>query len=357
MAIYHQFDEIPAEFSTMLEHAARHSLFLSKDWFENYIDTVVGGEKELRILAASAGSSDDSKLVLPMQDDGSAGPLSLRELHALANYYASRFEPLLAVTSNVPEEAVASLVAEISASAPRWDVVDVSPYASDSPVMRSMVDAFRESKWAVQVYECFKNLYLENEYDDFASYLKTRSSRIRKTAANRTRAFDRDSANSFRIVTSPDEVDVALKVFADLYEKRWGKSEPYPRFLPGLAKLCAERGWLRMGFAEVDGKPAAVQFWIVKDRVAYIYKVAYDEQYTKMSVGNVALFKMFEHVLDGEDVREIDFLTGDDAYKKDWMSHSREMMGMRAFNKRTLRGIASACRHIGGRMIKSRIGR
>lgn len=124
-----------------------------------------------------------------------------------------------------------------------------------------------------------------------------------------------------------------------------------------MSRLCAECGWLRIGIAELAGSPAAAQMWIVKDGVTYIYKVAYDKPHTKMSVGNVASFQMFQHVLDHEAVTEVDFLTGDDEYKKAWMSHSREMTGLRAFNKRTVKGIASACRHIGGRIIRVRLGR
>ena len=206
MAIYHRFDRLPAEFSSMLDCAARHSLFLSKEWFENFIHTVVGDEKGVRIVAASADSSDESKVILPMYECARAGPLSIRELRGLSNYYASRFEPLRANTAYVPAQAVASIVADISSSVPQWDVIDVSPYVSDSPVIRCMAEAFRESGWSLQIYQCFKNPYLENEYNDFSSFLKTRSSRIRKTVANRTRAFDRDSDNSFRIIKSPDDV-------------------------------------------------------------------------------------------------------------------------------------------------------
>ena len=356
MTIYKKFDDIPAEFSTTLERASRESIFLSKEWFENYIRTVVPDESGIRIFAVPPDVSDTSGLVLPMYSSDRTGLLSMRELRGLSNYYASRFEPLIVDQENVPSSSVKSLVTDIAESEPRWDVVDVAPYAAGSSLMNGLRDAFRNQNWAVQTYECFNNLYLENDFGDFASFLKTRSSRIRKTAANRARGFDRDSANSFQIVTSPDDLDSGLRLFSELYEKRWGKSEPFPEFLPGLARVFAERGWLRLGIALVDGRPGAVQLWIVKDGVAYIYKVAYDEQFTKMSVGIVALFKMFHHVLDNEGVREIDFLTGDDAYKKDWMSHSRQMMGLRAFNKRTVRGIASACRHIGGSAIKSRFG-
>ena len=44
------------------------------------------------------------------------------------------------------------------------------------------------------------------------------------------------------------------------------------------------------------------------------------------------------HALDDAAVTEVDHLTGDDRYKRDWMSHRRERWGIVAFNPGTARG-------------------
>lgn len=59
-----------------------------------------------------------------------------------------------------------------------------------------------------------------------------------------------------------------------------------------------------------------------------------------------------EHVIDVDNVHEVDYLTGDDAYKKDWMSDRRERWGVVAFNLRTPHGLLAAARHLGGRATK-----
>ena len=59
------------------------------------------------------------------------------------------------------------------------------------------------------------------------------------------------------------------------------------------------------------------------------------------------------HVIDIDRVGEVDYLTGDDAYKRDWMSHSRERCGIIAFNLRSVRGIAAAATHLGGGWLKT----
>jgi CelD/BcsL family acetyltransferase involved in cellulose biosynthesis len=58
------------------------------------------------------------------------------------------------------------------------------------------------------------------------------------------------------------------------------------------------------------------------------------------------------HALDVDKVREVDYLTGDDPYKRNWMSHRRERWGIAAFDPRRPRGIAAALYHFGGQALK-----
>jgi len=51
-------------------------------------------------------------------------------------------------------------------------------------------------------------------------------------------------------------------------------------------------------------------------------------------------------------VTEVDYLSGDDGYKKDWMSQRRERWGILALNPRTPRGVLAIARHVGGRAVK-----
>ncbi len=117
-------------------------------------------------------------------------------------------------------------------------------------------------------------------------------------------------------------------------------------------QLAAARGGLRLGVAYVGDTAAAAQVWIVHASVAYIYKLAYDERFADLSVGTVLTAHLMEHVIDVDKVRDIDYLTGDDPYKKDWMTHRRERLGIMAFNPRTPRGVLMAARHLGAAALR-----
>jgi hypothetical protein len=357
MTIYKCLADVPESLWNGVVGAQAASMYLCRPWFENYIRTVVPDKDKVSILANRSLDVPGSAMLLPLYEQGGHSVFSPRQLCALSNFYTSHYDLLWSNGEEFPAESFRGMVSELVSLSPAVDVFNISPCRSDSLALQHFKEAFGAHRWPVQEYHCFKNLYLENTYQDFDSYLASRSTQIRKTVANRSRKFDRDPSSSFEIITSVDKLEVGLRLFSTLYEKRWNNAEPFPDFLPGLAKVCAEKGWLRLGIAWIHGRPAAAQFWIIKDGIANIYKVAYDEEFTKLSVGAVALFKMFQHVLDNESVHEIDFLTGADGYKKDWMSHSRELTGLIAFNRRTVRGALSGLRHIGGRALKKRSAR
>ena len=71
----------------------------------------------------------------------------------------------------------------------------------------------------------------------------------------------------------------------------------------------------------------AAQLWFVANQVAHIFKLAYDGEYSQFSVGTLLTMKLMEHVIDVDKVACVDFLSGDDEYKQQWMSARRERVG------------------------------
>jgi CelD/BcsL family acetyltransferase involved in cellulose biosynthesis len=122
----------------------------------------------------------------------------------------------------------------------------------------------------------------------------------------------------------------------------WKTPEPFPAFVPGLIRMLARKGQLRLGLAYVDGVAAAAQVWIVSNAKASIYKLAHDEKYSKLSVGTLLTNHLLRHALDVDEVSEVDYLSGDDPYKQSWMACRRERYGIVGYNPRTAKGFAGA---------------
>jgi CelD/BcsL family acetyltransferase involved in cellulose biosynthesis len=158
-------------------------------------------------------------------------------------------------------------------------------------------------------------------------------------------------------VTGGDGLESAVRAYEKIYNSSWKTPEPFPKFMPGLLRAFAKEGWLRLGVAYVDEEPAAAQVWFLANGVASIYKIAYDQKFKDLSVGSFLTMHMIRAAIDAEKVQEIDYLTGDDQYKRDWMSQRRERWGILAMNPRTPKGAAAIVRHVAGRFAKRAIQR
>ncbi len=117
-------------------------------------------------------------------------------------------------------------------------------------------------------------------------------------------------------------------------------NEQFGGFVDGLARSFSTQGWLRLAVLYIEEKPVATQFWFVAHGTASIFKLAYDEAWKKYSPGSILTRFLMEYVIDIDRVEEIDFLTGNDAYKQDWMSERREHWGLYCAKSRQSRSRA-----------------
>ena len=156
------------------------------------------------------------------------------------------------------------------------------------------------------------------------------------------RKFEETSNLRFELTAGPDGLHKAIEDYETVYSRSWKVPEKYPAFIPALIRCMAELGSLRLGLLYLDDPPVAAQIWLVSGGRATIYKIAYDQDYKKLGVGSMLALRMFRHVIDIDKVKEIDYGSGDDPYKKTWLSSRRERWSLEAFNSRTAWGLFGA---------------
>ena len=154
-------------------------------------------------------------------------------------------------------------------------------------------------------------------------------------------------------MTNLANIERDIDSYQEVYEASWKTHEPYADFVPSLIRRLADIGMLRLGIARLQGKPIAAQLWIVGEGKASIYKVAYHEEFSAYSPGTVLTSYLMQYVVEQDQVNEVDFLIGDDEYKRIWMSDRRERWGVVAYNPRTFIGLALLAKEILGRLFKS----
>ena len=76
-------------------------------------------------------------------------------------------------------------------------------------------------------------------------------------------------------------------------------------------------------FGQPSGIVLKLKDW-VENGTAYIHKLAHRESAKPLSAGTTLSAALFERVIDVDNVDLVDFGTGNDAYKSDWMEVDRQ---------------------------------
>ncbi len=127
--------------------------------------------------------------------------------------------------------------------------------------------------------------------------------------------------------------------------------------MPNLIRNGLAAGEAQVWCLLAGGKPVAAQIWLRRHDRATIFKLAYDRDWGRQSVGTVLTMAAMRSALSDPGIREIDFGWGDDPYKQEWLPQRRQRYGVAAYNPRTLTGTALAVRNLGAKKIRGLIGR
>lgn len=234
------------------------------------------------------------------------------QLRSLANWYSFWARPVFAGGG---ERLLPRIARDLARRARRVSLAPLAE-ADAAPLAR----AFREAGWIARAERCDTNHYLIVAGRSFAEYWATRPGALRETV-RRKGAKGRVEVH---VMTRFDEA--AWHAYAAVYARSWKPEEGSMAFLRRFAEAEGAAGTLRLGLATMAGEPVAAQLWTVEGGTAFIHKLAHDEAAKPHSPGTLLSHAIFQHAVDRDRVERIDFGTGDDAYKHDWMEASRPML-------------------------------
>lgn len=328
-------------------------LFCSGPWFQHFAQTALHpGESALFINADS--ESPRSHAALALKEVRSTYAPFCRVLESMSNYYSCGYGPIRQGSEANPTHR--ALSAALAAEGRRFDAITLGPLDRGSAFAVECEAQLRAARFHAYWTLAFRNWYATTENLSYQDYLKRVPSSFPATSEKRRQAFLRKGTGQVEITTSELGLDAALRAYTEIYDTSWKVPEPFPLFMPGLISLAARSGSLRLGTLRVDGVPAATQLWFVAGGRALIYKVAYAERFNKLSVGSILTAALLDHVISVDRVREVDFLSGDDAYKSKWMFARRDRHTLMAFNPRRWRGLVASAREAISQRRQSRKG-
>lgn len=274
----------------------RRGPFAGPEWFALLGKT---GAHPLIALAAEGAET----LALPLVRTAAG-------LEELTNWYAFTWAPL--ATGTVNEGMLTTLACDLAGRAGR---VVLTKLPDEDGTATRLERAFRKAGWFVLRSPCDVNHILPVAGRPFADYLAARPGPLRTTLKRKAKKVEIEILSEFQ--------ENAWSFYESIYAESWKPEESDPTLLRAFAEAEGAAGRLRLGLARHQGRPIAAQLWTVEDGTAYIHKLAHLESAKPLSAGSTLTAALFEQVIDRDRVEWVDFGTGDDPYKRDWMEQVR----------------------------------
>jgi CelD/BcsL family acetyltransferase involved in cellulose biosynthesis len=287
-----------AQLAALLAAPAADAPFDRLEWWQGLVE-------ECDIFPFIAVARDgDSRAVLGMYR-------VKRQIVALANWYSFRIKPIVSPGADA-DRLLDALARDLTGEAPH---IMLAPLPDEQGETTRLAAAFRRAGWLVFREQCDVNHVLRVQGRSYAEFLDGRPGQVRTTLKRKAAKV----SVAIETVFNPD----SWLAYEAIYAKSWKPEEGSPAFLRRFAEAEGAAGRLRLGIARADGEPVAAQFWTVEAGTAFIHKLAHTEASKPLSPGTTLSAALFAHVIDHDRVELVDFGTGNDGYKRDWMEEVR----------------------------------
>ena len=286
---------------------AANGPFARREWFEKLEAT-----QPQPVFAVAEDAS--GAVVLPLRRSG-------RRLESLLNWYGFTWRPLATPYGSFDGLMIA--LAEGLSTKTSHVVLDRVP--DEDGTARQLERAFSRTGWLVTREPCDTNRVLPVGGRSYAEYLAGRPGQLRTTLKRKAKKIEVQIATYF-------SRDIWAS-YESIYAESWKPEEGDPVLLRAFAEAEGAAGRIRLAVARHEGEAVAAQFWTVEDGTAYIHKLAHRESAKPLSPGTTLTAALLEHVIDHDRVDLVDFGTGDDAYKRDWMEDARPRFRLECWRK------------------------
>jgi len=308
---YSDWCQVPDNAKTLFEQAAKDCIFYSLPWYESLTDAALDDEQTM--ILACVVAENRVMAILPLIKSAGNSWISLK------HRYTPHYSLLL---SDEDQEPILECLAQGLSRLPITGLL-LEPVADDDSRLNSLKRALETAGFSCEYHFRHYNWIYRVHGQSYKEYLETRPARLRNTISRKKRKLEREYGYEIRLFIG-NEVPQSMPDYYAVYNASWKANEQYSDLVDDMVRRFSTASWSRLAVLYIDGRPAASQLWFVHHGKASIFRLSYDEVWRQYSPGSILTAYLMEYVIDVDRVEEIDFLTGNDPYKQDWMSERKE---------------------------------
>lgn len=311
---YTRWDQLPESANALFLRGAKDNIFFSRPWFESL--STVGMDDDHTMLLACVVDGEEVMAILPlMKSTGNE-----KAWYSLKHGFTPLYSLLLTNDNN---EQILTCLAHALSQLPVKGLL-LEPVADDDGKLIGLQRNLEQTGFNCDHSFRDYNWICHLKGQSYEEYMADRPAHLRNTIARKKRKLEREHGYGIRLFTG-DEVPRHMPDYNAVYNASWKQNElDNAGFLDCFIERFSREGWSRLAILYIKEQPIAAQLWFVHNGKASIFRLAYDKAWRQYSTGSILTSFLMEYVINTDKVKEIDFLTGNDAYKQDWMSERRE---------------------------------
>ncbi len=326
-----RLDGLRREWEALLGESDSDTLFLTWEWLRTWWRHLGEGRRlhvwafrrggELLALAPLAASGGLSGRLLPRLGFLGTGTVGSDYLDVIVRRGA---EPLVA-------DALAGELERRSTSLQLRQL-------AETPRLGLLLGRLAVRGWRIERRRTDVCPFIRLEGHSWDSYLSGLGPEHRYNLKRRLRQLEREGEVRFERVTSDERRGAVLAALVSLHHERWrarGGSQAFGdpavlAFHDEISRLALDRGWLRLFALHIAGRLAAALYAFRYRRIFYYYQLGWDPRLGARSIGLVTLGLAIRSAIE-EGAAEFDLLHGSEAYKFQWATETRDLLGADAY--------------------------
>jgi CelD/BcsL family acetyltransferase involved in cellulose biosynthesis len=286
-------------------------------------------------LVAWLGAWGDGPRILAVRERGELkAVLPLVRGRGVLSGAANSHTPLAGAVAEDPSYLHQLARAVVSASAPRTDLRSLDPHHPLVAELRAAALA-RGHSMIERMTDREPYVELSGDFEEYEAGLPRKH---RKEIRRMRRRLEDEGEVTVEFADGRERLGELLDEGFAIEGSGW-KSEAGTaiqavpqahRFYREIAGWAAARGWLRLAFLRLDGRPLAFDFCLETGDALYALKGGYDVDYRRFGPGSLLTYESLRRAAENG-LRSYEFLGTDDPYKMQWTSTTRERVRLQIF--------------------------
>lgn len=321
------------EWSDLLNRSKSNILFLTHEWIRcwwQYFAQKQRIEGRAQLFVLSLRSNGKLCGIAPFVfEEEKFFHLSLRILRFLG-YGPADYSDF--IISEDRDRLIQSILEHLLMRRESWDFIELREFYGGSSNLSVFERRARKAGFTlyVQPDSLCRFITIREDWDTF--YHSQFNRRRRRDHRREIRNLEAVGQLKFKFFNSIWEEAGLIEIMAQIQRchPHFGDFRPgdfnvdeYRRFFMKLLPEASRREWLTIALMEVDGRPVSYYLGFRYNGRFYLYSTSHLSDFRKLGVGKFLMMRVFQEYWQSG-CHEIDFLRGDEPYKREWTKEVRQ---------------------------------